>query len=152
MFPHWAHKNYPYGQFGVDHLGKMASGIKCFNDQHYWECHEELEDVWLEDRNDPARYIYWAVIQVAATMVHYRDKKIIGVQGMIKKAKEKFDYCQKNKVATDLCYEFLSWQELEELVFQIPSSGSSLDHFSKLFEFRFKNYPMDYFTLENNNK
>jgi len=152
MFPHWVHKNYPYGQFSVDHLGKMTAGIKCFNDQHYWECHEELEDVWLEDRNDPARYVYWAVIQVAACMVHFRDKKIIGAQGMIKKAKEKFQFCRDKKVLTDLAFDFLSWQELEELVFSIPAEEAELDHFAKLYEFRFLQFPFDYFTLENNNK
>ena len=44
----------------------------------YWECHEELEHHWLEDAGDNARLIYWAVIQVAAAMYHFRDDNLKG--------------------------------------------------------------------------
>ena len=37
-----------YGQFLVEHLQKIQYGIELFNEQKYWECHEELEDLWLE--------------------------------------------------------------------------------------------------------
>ena len=71
-----------------------------FNEQKYWECHEELEHHWLEDSGDNARLIYWAVIQVAAAMYHYRDKNLIGVQGLLKKARDKLVRAEKNKVET----------------------------------------------------
>ncbi len=131
---------YKYGQFGPEHLTKMEEGIRLFNEQMYWECHEALEDIWMEDRQDPARNVYWAVIQVAAAMIHYRDGKLIGAQGMINKAREKFKRCRDQHILTNLAFQYLNWQRLEELVFEVKEQGAELDDFEKLFNFRFTDY------------
>jgi len=128
--------------FTIEHLKKMSEGIHHFNEQLYWECHESFEDLWMEDRT-PVRNIYWAIIQVAAACIHYRDGKIVGAQGMIVKAKEKFKRCRDLHVLTDLVLEHLDWNELEELVVNIPSSQAVLEDFAKLYDFRFKNYLKD---------
>lgn len=120
----------------------MREGILLFNEQKYWECHEALEDIWAEDNHDPVRYIYWAVIQVAAACIHYRDKNLIGAQGMIAKAKEKFRKCHELKILSDLTFRHLDWQELESITLRIPESQKSqLEDFSDLFHFKFKHYP-----------
>lgn len=135
---------YSYGQFTPDHLFKMREGVELFNEQKYWECHEALEDVWMEDRQDPARNVYWAVIQVAAACIHYRDSNLIGAQGMIYKAKEKFRRCRDQHILTDIAFKFLDWEELEADVMKIPETNNSVLHdFAKLFEFKFKNYPLE---------
>ena len=54
--------------FDQTHLAIMEQGIYLFNAQKYWECHEELEHHWLEEPG-PIRNVYWAVIQVAASMM-----------------------------------------------------------------------------------
>ena len=132
---------YTFGQFSPIHLAKMEEGIALFNEQQYWECHESLEDIWMEDRNDNARNIYWAVIQVAAACIHYRNSNIIGAQGMITKARQKFERCRDLRVLTDLAFKYLSWAELEEIVFKIPQGTESvLADYAELFNFRFKNY------------
>jgi hypothetical protein len=131
--------------FTWENLVSMRSGIETFNQQKYWECHEELEHVWLEERTDPCRYVYWAVIQVAAMMVHYRDKKIIGCVGMLTKARDKFKKCRELSVVNETVLEHLSWLELERLVNEIPEQPE-LTHFQKIFEFRFVNYPFDKIT------
>ncbi len=135
-------EKYPFGSFGPEHLKKVKAGIDTFNSQKYWECHEALEDVWLEDRNDPARNVYWAIIQVAASMVHYRENKIIGTEGMLNKAKNKFERCRKQSfIITDLVLKYLDWEELESLVMSIPKENTKLEDYEKIWEFRFKNYP-----------
>jgi hypothetical protein len=131
---------YDYGQFSPEHLEKMQEGVELFNEQKYWECHESLEDVWMEDRGDLARNVYWAVIQVAAACIHYRDSKIVGAQGMIVKAKEKFLRCREKLILTPLAFDYLDWEELEKLVMEIPAKDAKLEDFAKLYEFRFKNY------------
>ena len=75
--------DYSYGQFSPEHFEKMKKGIELFNQQMYWECHEELEHHWLEDAGDNARLIYWSVIQVAAAMYHFRDENMEGVHGLL---------------------------------------------------------------------
>jgi uncharacterized protein len=118
----------------------MEEGVRLFNEQKYWECHESLEDVWMEDRNDPARNVYWAVIQVAAACIHYRNENLIGAKGMLSKSKEKFRRCRDQHILTDLCFKFLDWEELEALVFKVPDQNSELKDFKNIFDFRFKHY------------
>ena len=125
----------------TDHyFKKMKPGIECFNRQEYWECHEELEHVWLEDRSDPVRNIYWAIIQVAAALIHYRQNNIIGAQGMIIKAKEKFKRCRELNVINSLVETRLDWQHFENLSLNVPSENAALSDFKLLFDFRFKNF------------
>lgn len=131
---------YAYGQFTPDHLLKMEEGVKLFNEQMYWECHESLEDLWMEDKGDQGRDVYWAVIQVAAACIHYRDGNLIGAKGMVSKAKEKFRRCRDRQVLTDLALKYLDWEELETLVLSIPGDGPVLEDFDDLYNFRFKNY------------
>lgn len=131
---------YKFGQFSPEHLAKMAEGIALFNEQKYWECHESFEDLWMEDKNDPARNIYWAIIQVAAACIHYRDDKIVGAQGMINKSKEKFRRCREQNILTPLALKYLDWEELEKLVMKIKDKDAQLQDFEELFSFRFKNY------------
>jgi uncharacterized protein len=127
--------------FDLEHLNKMEEGIHLFNEQKYWECHEALEEVWLEDRQDPIRNIYWAVIQVAAACIHYRDENLIGAQGMIGKAKEKFKRCRDMHLISPLLIDVLEWNDFEKIVMQIPAADSSkLEDFSDIFNFRFNKF------------
>lgn len=124
------------GQFDQTHLQIIAEGIRLFNAQKYWECHEELEHHWLEDPG-PIRNVYWAVIQVAASMIHYRNDNIIGALGLLKKAKQKFDRCEQFGIESKLLEENLSWTVLKKMVREVPDDAE-LPAFSKLYEFRFK--------------
>jgi predicted metal-dependent hydrolase len=124
--------------FTLDHLEKMKEGMTLFNEQKYWECHEALEDLWMEDRQDPARNVYWAVIQVAAACIHYRDGNLIGAQGMISKAKEKFRRCREKNLLSELLRSKLNWDQLEDLALKIPDTESKLEDFKKIFDFRFE--------------
>lgn len=130
---------YTYGQFTPDHLQKIRDGILLFNQQKYWECHEELEHWWLEDVADHARNVYWAVIQVAASLIHYRDGKIVGASSLINKAKEKLRRCETLQVETKLLYDELSWKEFKALVDAVPSAPELKD-FAQLYEFRFEKF------------
>ena len=124
--------------FDQSHLEKMQEGIKLFNEQKYWECHESLEDIWAEDNHDSVRYIYWAVIQVAAACIHYRDQNLIGCQGMMTKAKAKFKKCRELFILSDLALSALHWNEFEAIVMKIPDGDlSELEDFKEIYQFRF---------------
>jgi predicted metal-dependent hydrolase len=124
------------GQFNETHLEILKQGVCLFNAQKYWECHEELEHYWLEE-SGPIRNVYWAIIQVAASMIHRRDGNLIGAKGLIEKAKIKFDRCEQFKLESDLLEKNLSWSDLKTLVRTVPVEAE-LSDFNKLFEFRFK--------------
>jgi len=123
-------------EFDQNHMHAIAEGVRLFNAQKYWECHEDLEHHWLEEPG-PIRNVYWAVIQVAAAMIHYRDGNLIGARGLIYKAKQKFDRCESYKIESDLLEKNLSWSEIKTMVRAVPSDPE-LSDFKNLFEFRFK--------------
>jgi uncharacterized protein len=123
--------------FTREHFEKIRPGLLLFNEQKYWECHEALEDLWMEDRQDPARNVYWAVIQVAAACIHYREKNLIGAQGMIFKAREKLGRCRDLRILSAEINSDLNWSGLESIVAAIPERNSRLEDFAILFDFRF---------------
>jgi len=121
--------------FTQDNLATVRRGIELFNAQKYWECHEDLEHHWLEEAG-PLRNVYWAIIQVAAAMIHYRDGNLIGARGLIFKAKQKFDRCESFHIESPTLDKYLSWAVLKKLVRQVPTEPE-LNDFKNLFEFRF---------------
>jgi predicted metal-dependent hydrolase len=44
---------------------RFLKGIDEFNEQLFFECHETLEEIWLEDHGDDRKF-YQGLIQVAA--------------------------------------------------------------------------------------
>ena len=73
--------------FNSKHLHSMRRGIDLFNQKKYWDCHEELEEIWIEETSD-VRYIFWTIIQVAVALYHCEHQNLIGARSMMAKAKE----------------------------------------------------------------
>ena len=120
-----------FDKFEWEHLSKMKLGITLYNEGQFWECHEELEDHWIEGRGSNVRYVYWALIQVSTALFHKLNGNSSGAMGMISKAREKIDLCEKFQVETPLMEEFLNWSYFKTLV----KKGD----FDKLIEFKFLN-------------
>lgn len=129
-------EEYAYGQFSPEHFLKLKKGIELFNEQKYWECHEELEHHWLEDAGDQARLVYWAVIQVAAAMYHFRDENLEGVHGLLYKAKDKLTRGVRGRVETPYLLEQINWNEFRKMVLAAPEKGS-LSEYQHIYNFRF---------------
>lgn len=125
-------------RFTERELDLIDKGLHLFNEQKYWECHEELEHHWLEEPG-PMRNIYWAIIQVAASMIHYRESNLVGARGLIVKAKEKIMRVKDMNLENELLNNALDWQEFKGLVNAIPDNPALVD-FEKMFEFRFKKF------------
>lgn len=126
---------YQYGQFSPEHLKKLNEGLKLYNREMYWECHELLEDYWLEDIGDSARLVYWAVIQVATALYHARDGNLSGAQGMHSKALDKLTRLESAYVETDILQR-IEWEKFKAKTRAVPYH-STLEDFNKLKEFRF---------------
>lgn len=130
--------DYQFGQFTPEHLEKIKPGIQMFNDELFFECHEFLEDLWIEDNTDNARYVYWAVIQYAVAMYHFREDNVKGVQGLLRKAKNKIEEIEKRHVETEIMERFLSWSKFKKLI-KDAKLDSPLADYAKLYKFKFKN-------------
>ena len=131
---------YDFGQFTPKHLTKVREGIELYNKEFFLECHEALEDAWLEDVNDSARLIYWAIIQVATSLHHVRDENTNGARGMLSKAKEKIQKAEDSNVETDVLFNNLSWQKFKQLVRAVPDDSKSLKDYDQLYQFKFSEF------------
>ncbi|WNS46143.1 DUF309 domain-containing protein [Paenibacillus sp. MMS20-IR301] len=54
-------------------------------DRDYFECHEVLEELWLEQQRDP---LYKALLQVAVGLYHFRNGNVRGALIMLKQSSE----------------------------------------------------------------
>jgi predicted metal-dependent hydrolase len=54
-------------------------------DRDYFECHEVLEELWLEEQRDP---LYKALLQVAVGLYHFRNSNVRGGMIMLKQSHE----------------------------------------------------------------
>ncbi len=115
---------------------KLKGGLELFNSQHYWECHEALEDVWREENRTPLYYISWLIIQVAAALVHYEKRNLIGLKTLTLRAQEKLSKITLLKLENNILKEMINWNEFIELVNKIPSESTYTD-LDELFNFRF---------------
>lgn len=51
----------------------LLRGIGQFNAGEYWECHETLEEIWIEEPSD-IRYLYQGILLVGVGLLHLRRR------------------------------------------------------------------------------
>jgi predicted metal-dependent hydrolase len=80
----------------------------------YYECHDVMEELWLEERRDK---FYQGLLQVAVGLYHFRWNNLKGSVLLFEGAVEKLGPCQD---VYDLTIEFVD-EELKEMVESIQS-------------------------------
>lgn len=60
----------------------LVEGVELFNRGLFWETHEVLERVWLQDRPPRKRFLQ-GLIKVAAGYHHYRNGNPIGMHHLL---------------------------------------------------------------------
>lgn len=60
---------------------RFVKGLRLFNEEEFFECHEVIEDLWLETR-DEYRNLYKGVIQAAAALYLFRRGPQSGARGL----------------------------------------------------------------------
>jgi hypothetical protein len=60
----------------------LGAAIDQFNDRRFWECHETLEEVWLETPY-PLRFFYHAIIKTAVGFHHMSRHNLHGAETKI---------------------------------------------------------------------
>lgn len=56
---------------------ELLDGIRLFNQGEYYECHHELEDIWLAEP-DPIRYLYQGILQIGVGFHHLGNQNYRG--------------------------------------------------------------------------
>jgi predicted metal-dependent hydrolase len=62
---------------GYEDDSRFLKGIEEFNQQAFFECHETLEELWLEERGEE-RQFFQAIIQIAAGYYKLQQQVPIG--------------------------------------------------------------------------
>lgn len=65
-------------------------GIRVFNKEEFYECHEVLEKLWLQD-NGPSRLFYQGIIQVASSFHHVQKGRLKPARKVLQLAIEKLE-------------------------------------------------------------
>ncbi len=103
---------------------EYLEGIKLFNDRHYFECHEMLEDIWHPSQGQD-RLHYQGLIQAAISLEHFRKGNQIGAKGLFEKACEKWAELPKEYMGVDL-----HW--LKNTLENFYQSGSAIESAPKI--------------------
>jgi len=61
---------------------KFFEGIKLFNQEEFYDCHEVLEDVW-KDQLNPEKQLTQGIIQVAVALYHSRRDNFVGAEKLL---------------------------------------------------------------------
>ena len=62
---------------------RFLKGLQLFNEEKYFECHEVIEDLWLDTPyEDPYRNLYKGVIQAAAAVYQSQRGIHTGARGL----------------------------------------------------------------------
>ena len=67
---------------------RLVKGIEEFNRGLFFECHETLEEIWLEDRGDD-RLFYQGIIQIAAAYFKWEQNVPMGTLKLMRSGLEK---------------------------------------------------------------
>jgi len=63
---------------------ELLRGIEEFNRGEFFECHETLEALWVEE-TDPVRYLYQGVLQVGVGCYHLKRGNHKGAIGLLRR-------------------------------------------------------------------
>ncbi len=69
----------------MDKQAVLKKGIQEFNDGHYFECHETLEDVWMIEVG-PDRPFYQGLLQLSVGCFHLLNRNYVGAESQWSKA------------------------------------------------------------------
>ena len=65
--------------------------FECFNQQRYFEAHEVLEVLWLQERNRPEGLFYKGLIQLAGAFVHLQKNRQMPAASLLRLARQNLE-------------------------------------------------------------
>lgn len=71
----------------------LLAGIRLFNAGEYYECHEALEAIWLEEKG-PIRYLYQGILQVGVGFHHLGNGNFRGARLLLENGIAKLERFQ----------------------------------------------------------
>src|SRR3954467_9539412 len=82
-------------------LEQYEGGIAEFNDGRYFECHDTLEELWMDERGERRRFLQ-GLIQGAVGLFHATGGNFTGANSQLTKSLEKLDLFGERFLGVDL--------------------------------------------------
>lgn len=125
-------------------------GLRLFNSREFWECHEELEGIWLQLEGEP-RLFYQGLIQMAAAFHH------VFHTGRWSAACRLFEQAREKLVGFSPRYMGLKVDDIVERLEQCRAAAARVEVGNRLPEetddsMVFEVWPLDYPPFEDNQR
>lgn len=72
----------------ISDLDRIRDGFVLFNERHFFEAHEVLEDVWHRERGEPRLFLQ-GLIQVCAGFHHFQNGNPRGAAELLQRGTDK---------------------------------------------------------------
>jgi predicted metal-dependent hydrolase len=82
-------------------LEQYERGIAEFNDGRYFECHDTLEELWMDERGERRRFLQ-GLIQGAVGLFHATGGNLTGANSQLTKSLEKLEGFSDQFLGVDL--------------------------------------------------
>ena len=72
----------------IDFQELYREGLRLFNDEDFFECHEVFEEIWSESQGDDKKFLQ-GMIQAAVALFHFGNENFGGAKKLYASAREK---------------------------------------------------------------
>jgi len=103
-----------------DRIKEFLEGVEQFNKQEFFDCHETLEHLWMEDRS-PERELIQGIIQIAVGYYHYLRGNRVGALKLLTRGLERI------KKYDDICLHL----NIQRLALDVSSNIEDIDKSEK---------------------
>ncbi len=76
------------GELSAADLDRIRDGLRLFNERHFFEAHEVLEDVWHRERGEPRLFLQ-GLIQICAGFHHFQNGNSAGAAELLQRGADK---------------------------------------------------------------
>ncbi len=91
----------------------LREGIDLFNRERFFECHEVLEEAWLEASGEQRTFLQ-GLIQIAVAFYHLRRENFVGASRLLTAGMEKLSAFAPERDAVDVAALLTALEPLRE--------------------------------------
>ena len=92
---------------------QFLKGIKLFNQEEFYQCHDVLEEIWLEETGKERLFLQ-GMIQAAVAFYHYQNGKWGAARSMLRRALEKLreaEAGQQHRISAPFLFQLQQWKD-----------------------------------------
>ena len=108
---------------------QLERGIDLFNQEDFYECHDTIEEIWLQESSDRQPFLQ-GLIQAAVAFHHYEHGKWGAARSMMQMAIDKLSPCPdvcEGLQTGPLLVSLRSWKAALDEALQQPARPDRID-------------------------